>query len=103
MSKSFKTVAEWEEELGDQIRKSRLRDNISQIKLAETAGVGLSALKNLEGGNGATLKTLIKVMRALGRTDWLEAIAPTFTISPLQMAKSKRPKMRASSPRKARD
>ena len=29
----------------------------------------MSALKNLESGKGATLKTLIKILRALGRTD----------------------------------
>lgn len=100
MSSSYKTIAEWEVELGSKIRNCQLRSNISQIELAERAGVGLSALKNLELGKGATLKTLIKVVRTLERTDWLEALAPPISISPLQMAKFNGPRMRASSPRK---
>ncbi len=100
MNYALKTVAEWEVELGLQVRKYRLRSNISQIELAAIADVGLSALKNLERGKGATLKTLIKVIRALGRTDWLLALAPTVSISPLQIAQFKRARIRASSPRK---
>lgn len=99
MSSALKTVSEWEAELGHQIRNYRLRANITQIELAESAGVSLSALKNLESGKGATLKSLIKVIRMLGRTDWLESLAPVVTISPLQLAKFKRARMRASSPR----
>ena len=96
----FKSTEEWEQDVGDQFRNYRLRLNLGQIELAEQANVGLSALKNLESGKGATLKTLIKVTRALGRTDWLEALHPEISISPLQLAKFKRARMRASSPRK---
>lgn len=99
MNKQFKSTEEWELELGEQFRNYRLRLNLGQIELAERANVGLSALKNLESGKGATLKTLIKVTRALGRTDWLEALHPQVSISPLQIAKFKRARKRASSPR----
>lgn len=98
--KQHKTVGEWEVELGQQFRLLRLNRNLDQIAVAEGAGVGLSALKNLEGGRGATLKTMIKVLRFLGRTDWLAALSPTVSISPLQMAKNKPQRVRASSPRK---
>lgn len=98
-----KTVAEWEQHLGDQIRTARLRENISQIDLAESAGVGLTALKNIESGKGATLKTLIKVIRALERTDWLISLSPQVSISPMQLLRFKRPRMRASSPRTKRE
>ena len=62
-----KTTDVGEAELGEQARNLRLRQNLDQKSLAEQAGVGLSALKNLESGKGATLKTLIKTLRALGR------------------------------------
>jgi hypothetical protein len=68
--------------------------------LAEQAGVGLTALKNLESGKGAALKTLIKILRALNRIDWLETLAPAVSISPLQMLKSKPVRQRAYAPRK---
>ena len=47
-----KTTEEWEAELGEQARNLRLRQNLDQQTLAERAGVGLSALKNLESGHG---------------------------------------------------
>lgn len=96
-----KSTEEWEVGLGRQARNLRLRRNLDQQALAEQAGVGLSALKNLESGKGATLKTLIKVLRALGRAEWLETLAPAVSISPLQMLNGKAPRQRASRPRKA--
>jgi transcriptional regulator with XRE-family HTH domain len=79
----------------------RLRQNIDQRHLADQAGVALNVVKRLEAGRGTTLKSLIKVLRALGRTDWLNTLAPVVSISPLQMAKTKATRQRASS-RKAR-
>lgn len=91
-----KTVDEWAFELGEQMRALRLRADLDQISLAERAGVGLSAVKNIESGKGATLKTLIKILRALDRADWLASLAPPVSISPLQMLKAKPVRQRAS-------
>lgn len=93
---SSKTIEEWEADLGEQVRALRLRTNLDQITLAERAGIGLTAIKNLESGKGATLKTLIKTLRALGRADWLTSLAPPVSISPLQMLKAKPARQRAS-------
>jgi transcriptional regulator with XRE-family HTH domain len=90
---------EWEVELGRQIRALRLRQNLSQRDLAERAGIALNAVKNLERGKGATLRSLIQVLRALNRVDWLRALAPVVSISPVQMLKARVPRRRAS-PRK---
>ena len=78
------------------MRALRLRANLDQVSLAERAGVGLTALKNLESGKGATLKTLIKTLRALDRADWLTSLAPPVSISPMQMLKTKSARQRAS-------
>jgi transcriptional regulator with XRE-family HTH domain len=91
------TPDEWEAELGRQVRALRLRQNINQRQLAERAGIALNAVKHLETGNGATLSSLVKVLRALNRADWLRALAPTVSISPVQMLKAKAPRRRASS------
>lgn len=91
-----KTVDEWAFELGEQMRALRLRADLDQISLAERAGVGLSAVKNIESGKGATLKTLIKILRALNRADWFASLAPPVSISPMQMLKSKPVRQRAS-------
>jgi transcriptional regulator with XRE-family HTH domain len=90
-----KTPKEIEAEFGVQLRDLRLRKNIDQKQLAELAGVGLNAVKNLEGGKGATVLSLVKVLRALGRIEWLSTLAPTVSISPLQMMKKSSPRLRA--------
>jgi len=98
-----KTVEEWEFELGEQMRALRLRANLDQVSLAGRAGIGLTAVKNLESGKGATLKTLIKTLRALDRADWLASLAPSVSISPLQMLKTKAARQRASRRRTKED
>ncbi len=98
--KKSKITQESAAALGGQVRALRLRENLDQQALAQRAGVGLSALKNVESGKGATLKTFIKVMRALGRADWFETLAPAVSISPLQMLKTKSVRQRASPARK---
>ena len=87
---------EWEAELGQQVRALRLRQNIDQGQLAKRAGVALNAVKNLESGKGATVRSLAHVLRALNRADWVRALAPAVSISPVQMLKAKAPRRRAS-------
>jgi transcriptional regulator with XRE-family HTH domain len=98
---ALNTPREWETELGKQIRTLRLRLDLDQKQLAERAGIALNAVKNLESGKGARLRSLIQVLRILNRTDWLGALAPTVSISPVQMLKTKTPRQRAS-PRRAK-
>jgi transcriptional regulator with XRE-family HTH domain len=94
-------VGEWEVELGRQIRSLRLRLDLDQRRLAERAGIALNAVKNLESGKGATLRSLIQVLRVLNRTEWFGTLAPAVSISPVQMLKTKTPRQRAS-PRRAK-
>lgn len=94
---SANTIEEFEAAMGAQIRSLRLRQNIDRANLALRAGCSVSALKNLEYGTGTTLRTLIAVVRALGREDWLRHVAPMATISPLSMPKAGHIRQRASS------
>lgn len=94
-----RTIAELSQALGEQIRSLRLRQNRQQQELATEADVALTALKNLESGKGATVRTLLKVLRALNRLDWLDSLSPPVSISPLQLLRQKAPRQRASSRR----
>jgi transcriptional regulator with XRE-family HTH domain len=60
---------------------------MTQEDLARRAGVSLGAVKNLESGAGANLTSLVKVVRALGREDWLAALVPPPepAVSPIRM------------------
>ena len=90
------TPDEWEAELGQHVRTLRLRQNIDQHQLADRAGVALNAVKNLETGKGATVRSLARVLRALNRVEWLRTLSPAVSISPVEMLKTKAPRRRAS-------
>lgn len=99
----MQTSDEWEGELGRQIRALRLRQNIDQRELADRAGIALNAVKNLESGKGATVRSLVRALRVLERADWLRTLSPQVSISPVQMLKAKAPRLRASrKPRRIR-
>ncbi|MHB1525633.1 MAG: helix-turn-helix domain-containing protein [Candidatus Dormibacteria bacterium] len=98
--RSYRTVRQWEAILGDQIRRARIARDLDQVRLAELANVSVGALSGLERGKGSSLRTLISVLRPLGRTDWIESLAPAVGVSPMQLLRSKQktpqPRMRAS-------
>ena len=76
---------DWQKFVGEQFRAMRIRADLEQTELATQADVSVGAIKNLENGKGSSLRTLIRVCRALRRTDWLEALAPPITVSPMDM------------------
>lgn len=69
-------VRQLQSDLGRQVRALRLICNLPQSELARQAGVALGALKSLEAGRGATLRTLASVAQALGRSEWLQSLQP---------------------------
>lgn len=104
VDRKYRTVDEWEASLGDQVRRLRIARNLDQARLAELADVSVGAVSNLERGKGSSLRTLIGVLRVLGRTDWIESLAPAVGVSPMQLLRSKQkapqPRVRASRKRK---
>lgn len=80
-------------ELGERLRALRLSQAFTQATVADKAGVSLRALRELEAGRGSNVLTFIRVLKALGVEQSLEAIAPRPTISPIDMLK--RPKGRS--------
>lgn len=81
---------EWESAVGAQVRSLRISRALDQAQLAERAGVSLGSVKSLEQGKGSTLKTVIRVARALDREDWLTGFAPRTPISPIDVLRSAR-------------
>jgi transcriptional regulator with XRE-family HTH domain len=82
--------------LGENIKALRLQKNLDRKTLCEQAGISENALRHLEGGKGATLKTLVRVIKALNRESWFAGIAPEVSINPLHMIREKHPRQRAS-------
>jgi len=96
------TVEELEADLAEKLKALRLSQNLDQVTLAERAGISERALRNLENGAGSTIKTLISVLRTLGRQEWLDTVAPVATINPLTLTRGVKARQRASGPRSRR-
>lgn len=93
-------------ELGKQIRALRIFDEISQEELARLASVSIGTVANIENGKGGSLSTLIKILRPLGRIDWLFQLdnATSRGPSPLEVvaAERRRSRIRQRAAKKAR-
>lgn len=97
----YATVTDLEAQMGASLRRLRLDRNLEQATVAERAGISLRSLQRLELGQGSTTHTLISVLRALGREDWLGTVAPVPTINPLTMPRTAKPRQRAAGRRKS--
>lgn len=86
----FSSTDEWEATIGEQFRTLRLARNLDQSQLADLAGVSVGSVKGLEQGRGSTLKTIVRLARALDREDWLRSLAPRATVSPIDILRSSR-------------
>ncbi len=87
-------------EVGQRLKRTRLRRNLTQRGLAEEAGVSLATVRNLEDGKPSQLVTLIRVLRVLGLLGGLERAVPEPPPSPIDELRLRgRERRRASSPR----
>ena len=86
------------DELGRRLASLRLAANLTQAALAREAGVSLRTVQRLERGEAATqLSGFVRVCRALGLAERLDALVPEVTPSPMaELAQRKRVRRRAS-------
>lgn len=90
-------------ELGRRLRRYRLQQNLTQAALALDAGVATRTLRNVENGSDTQLVTLLRILRALGRLDALDAFLPRPGVSPMELLRSGgRERERASPSRQGR-
>lgn len=75
-------------ELGRRIKALRLQHNISVFELAERAGLNRNTVVNVEAGANPRLESLVRVLRALGRLEALDAFLPPPPVSPIALVKA---------------
>jgi transcriptional regulator with XRE-family HTH domain len=90
-------------ELGRRLARNRLARNWTQDDLAREAGVGPATVQRLEGGRSVQMRSMIRIMRALGLLEALDAAIPesvTLPIAQLERErKLTRQRARAGKPR----
>lgn len=91
--------------LGKRMAAFRIRNNWTQAKLAQIAGVSKGTIERIERGDSVQVLNLIKVLRACNMLDAFLNIFPDDAPSPMQllyMGKIKS-RQRAGSPHKKAD
>lgn len=84
-----------EKDVAESIKRLRLLKNLTRQDLCKLAGVSENALRHLESGTaGASVRTLVRVVKALNRQDWISNLAPVISVNPLDMVRGK-PRRRA--------
>lgn len=68
--------------IGNRLKQTRLRQNITQQSLAEETGVSLSSIKKIEKGEIGSFDTWLRVLRILGLLDALQSLVDEPQPSP---------------------
>lgn len=95
-------------ELGSRLASARLERNLTQLRLADEAGVARSVVQAIERGEPVVVTSLIRVLRALGLADALDRLVPEPAPSPTELLalqgrrRRRAAGTRASSPPEAR-
>ena len=86
MARTKVKTDELEAVLGTRLRALRVAGRLTQAELADRANISVGAVKHLESGAGATVTTLVRVLRALGQDDWVDTLGPAPTsFNPLDL------------------
>ncbi|HEX9727934.1 MAG TPA: helix-turn-helix transcriptional regulator [Gemmatimonadales bacterium] len=76
--------------LGARLRAYRGAHGLTLADLADRAGLSHPTLQKAETGGNFTMRTLLRVLRALGRIEQLDAFLPPVTASPLALLEDQR-------------
>lgn len=86
--------------IGEKIKSMRLKQNITQQSLADSAEISLSAIKKMEKGDIKSFDSFLKVLRILGKLDLFQPLIEPDQLSPneyfeIQKAAQKKERKRA--------
>ena len=73
--------------LGERLAQHRISAALTQVQLAERAGISPRTVVRMEGGQGADLRNLIRVLRALDLLAGFNALVPSLPPSPVEQLK----------------
>jgi len=97
---AFSAPSELQELLGERLKRLRLSRNLDQRTTAEKAGISEKALRNLEGGRGSTVETLLRVLKGLDYLQGIDLLAPEASVNPLDLLRQTKQPQRVRRPRK---
>ena len=90
------------EELGNRLKQTRLKADLTQAEVASRAGLNRRTILNAEKGK-VQLENLAAILVSMDMTDQLNLFLPIQEISPIQLAKLKRQERQRASKSKKRN
>lgn len=76
------TDSQIQKKTGEKIKATRLKQNITQEKLAEDSLVSRSSIKKFEAGEIGSFDTLVRILRTLGMLDSIRSLCEPEQMSP---------------------
>lgn len=68
--------------IGKKVRELRLRQNITQMSLAEQSQISVSSVKKIENGEIGSFDSIMRVLRILGELDIFSRLLKEEELSP---------------------
>ena len=78
----FLTDLDIAKRIGANLKELRLRQNVTQSNLAESAGVSLSSLKKIENGDICSFDSFLRLLRTLRKLDVLQPLVDEEQLTP---------------------
>ncbi len=75
------------QELGKRLQEKRFAENLSQVDLAENAGVSKRTVERIESGRSIQLSNLIRILRILDLLSSLDTAIPESVDRPIDLIK----------------
>jgi transcriptional regulator with XRE-family HTH domain len=88
-------------ELGDRIGHRRLDLQMTQVELAEQAGVSKRTIERIEAGASAQTSNLVRIFRVLGLLPNLDRMIPATGPRPMDLLRRKGKRRQRASTRRA--
>ena len=81
-------------EFGNRLARIRKQQGLSQVELAEEAGIGVATLRRIEGGQDGLFESWLKILKALNMVAAIDALLPETLNSPMAEVHAGNPKKR---------
>lgn len=89
------TDAEVVADLGRRVAEHRVARDMTQSDFADFAGVARSTVQRIERGDSIQLNSFVKILRAFGRLDGIDALLSPEIVSPIaELERTQRRRMR---------
>lgn len=84
------------DELGRRLARVRKQQGLTQVDLAQEAGLGVATLRRIESGQSGQMESWLKIMKALHMTASLDALLPEKFDSPRAQVLSSKPRRKTT-------